>query len=339
MMNDSTPFSNVIEALLDHSRPFHTKYLHRFSDMEPEDFSSLKKIWSRVHIERKITLLEDLEELEEHETTVVFDELAKFALNDENASVRVSAIKILWESPDIKLIPRLIDLMENDPDRLVRAEAVSALGIYVYKGELEEIPSETYAHIGDKLLKILMDPNDSNIQRCALESLGFSMRQDVRYHIQKYFESNDIEWMKSALIAMGRSADTRWEKPIINMFNHPNADIRFEAIRAAGELELSSAREPLLNLLTQTNDLDDDTLAAVVTSLSHIGGDEVHEALEDLLERTHDDVMTDHIEESMEYLDFVDGLPELNLFDFESQDKDDFYLIEDLSEEMKDDET
>ena len=58
-------FKEVIAALLDNNRPFSPRYLHQFSDINSNDLDALKKIWLQIEINRRVALLEDLEELSE----------------------------------------------------------------------------------------------------------------------------------------------------------------------------------------------------------------------------------------------------------------------------------
>lgn len=329
-------FSKVIDALLDQNHPFPAKYLHLFSDIAPEDLNNLKIIWNQVDSLRKASLLEDLEELEEVDTIVVFDDVARIALDDINPRVRAAAIRILWESPDVKLIPIFINLMKNDQDANVRAEAASALGIYVYKGELEEIPSEKNEILMDQLLKTLEGTDTPVVRRHALEALSYSNHPDVVRYIKKSIDSDEKDWVISALFSMGRSANQKWEKHILKKITDTDTEILCEAIRAAGELELTSARKLLLDMLDEPEDLEDEIRIAIITALSHIGGENVRKSIEGLLENADDDEIK-IIEEALEYLEFVDGLPELDMFEFEPENEEDFLILDDLTKDENDD--
>ena len=61
----------------------------------------------------------------------------------------------------------------------------------------------------------------------ALESLGYSSRPDVIKLIESALQRTESEWQASALTAIGRSADERWE----------DAERHFErALRTANEI-------------------------------------------------------------------------------------------------------
>ena len=307
-------FQQVIDALLNETRPFPPVYLHSFSDINPRELSALKHIWPEVSAKRRQALLEDLEELAEVDTLVSFEDVAKMALKDENPKVRSSAIRLLWEIQDKKLIPVFINLMKNDPEVEVRATASTGLGVFVYLGEIEEIPPSMLTNIEDSLLAVTQGKDEVLVRRRALESLGFSSRAEVPDLLRSAFENSQAEWKESALFAMGRSADQSWEKSVLSELNNSNDSIRAEAIQAAGELELASARYPLLQILS--DDLESDEVwAATVWSLSQIGGEAVRSTLEHLIEETEDPDEVDFLEEALDNLSFTEDMALFNMLE------------------------
>jgi HEAT repeat protein len=316
----NVPFQTVIAALLDESNIFPPTYLHRFSDINKEDLHALKKVWLQANPARRQALLEDLEELAESDTVVSFDDLALYALNDPEPGVRTVAIRLLWEDQDLKLVPLFINMMENDADPMVRAAAASALGLFVYLGELEEIPAETLRSVEDNLLRTTSGADHPIVRRRALEALGYSSRPEVPSLIQSGYDSGDTEWLSSTLFAMGRSADPRWEAPVLQMLHHPDSRVQVEAVRAAGQLELASARMPLLDLLDEEmrEELDDDVFIAAIWSVSQIGGETIRETLERLLESTEDDDEADYIDRAIENLSFTEDFGIFEMFDFDA---------------------
>jgi len=298
-------FNQVLTALLDNSRPFPPRLLHSFSDISDEDLNSLKNIWPQVETGRRTTLLADLESLQEADTLLNFDDFSRFALSDENEGVRANAIRLLWESEDSHLVPVLIHLLQHDPSDLVKAAAATGLGKFVYLGELDEIPRNLLAEIEDALVMALKTPTSKEIQRKSLESLGFSGRGEVKEFIQKAYKEKDSRWISSALFAMGRSADRCWEQQVSEMIDHHDDEVRTEAVRAAGELELVSLRDALIQKATDGNEIWDVRMAAI-WSLSQLGGEDARETLEDLLEKAEDDEEADILEEALENLSFTD---------------------------------
>lgn len=298
-------FKNVVGALLDQRHTFLPKYLHSFSDISPENLAAVKKIWDKVDPTRRIALVADLEPILDADTLLCFDDFALFALGDPEALVRSHAIRLLWESEDSHLIPNLSYLLQHDPSDEVRAAAASALGKFVYLGELGEIPANLLKEIEELLLGVIQTSKRSEIQRKALEALGYSSRNEVTLLIHKAFKEKDTRWLSSALFAMGRSADRQWENQVLEMIDHYDEDVKTEAIRAAGELEVVNARETLIEKATDESE-NWEVRAAAIWSLSQIGGEDARDALEDLLEKSSDEEEADIIEEALDNLSFTD---------------------------------
>ena len=318
----AVPFTEVLVALKDESQPFHPKYLPRFSDINTRDLSALKKTWGSVSVTRKANLLQDLEDLSDSETVVCFDDVAKLGLSDPNADVRALAARLLWESEDVSLIPVFQKMMEKDPDPIARAAGAAALGRFVLIGEIDELQPETHQQVEDSLLLVCTGKDAPKIRQSALESLGFSRREEVPILIQKALYTNEIPWLASALFAISRSLDYRWEKQILDFMKHPDDEIRFEAIRAAGELELASASQPLIDIL-ESGEEDGDNRLAGIWSLSQIGGDDAKVALDAALENCEDDEEAEYIEEALYNLNFNQSLQLAELLDLPIEDIDD----------------
>ena len=309
------PFKQIIVELLDTSKPFSPTHLHRFSDIDPADLAALHIAWPNMDPERRINLLQDLEDLADTDTVVSFDDLARFALEDPEPKVRGVAIRLLWETNDEKLIPIYIKMMKTDPDELVRAGAATGLGLFVFLGELEEIQGPNYKKVFTSLLAVYHGQDKPIVRRRAVESLGFSSHEEVPAIIKEAYASPDKDWQASALFAMGRSADERWEKQILAKLDSPEADVQLEAVRAAGELELQSARKTILDLLKKPEELDVDLRGAAVWAISQVGGQGVRERLEKLAEAADDEDESYFIDEALDNLDFKEGVGSFGIMD------------------------
>ena len=327
-MAQNAPFQTVVDALLDNSTPFPPRYLHRFSDIAPADLTLLMKEWPRISTKRKHTLLEDLEELAETDTLTSFDDMSRPLLKDADPQVRIRAIRLLWESEDAKLIPIFLKIMNEDTDAEARAAAANALGLFVYQGELEKIPTELHHRIEDALLKVYNSSDETLVRRRALESLGYSGRDEVIPLIEAAYHDKNPDWVVSALFAMGRSSDERWKKQVLSQLHAPDEDVRSEAIHAAGELELAAARPILLDSLADEEDLE--LRRELIWALSKIGGEGVRDRLDEILEAEEDDEEADFIEEAMDNLSFTEDMSQFDLFDV---DPDAEMREEDLDEE------
>jgi HEAT repeat protein len=206
-------------------------------------------------------------------------------------------------------------MLRNDPDLNVRVEAANALNLFVDLGELEEISEDIYHQVEDALLASAASEDDARVRRAALESLGYSGRPEVATLVESAFHRQDPNWQTSALIAMGRSADERWDEPVTRSLVHVDDRIRKAAVQAAGELSLASARPILLKMLGAEEDAD--ILASVIWSLSQIGGEDVRTYLENLLDQLEDDDQIAFLEEALDNLAFTEDLDRFDLFAYD----------------------
>jgi len=316
-------FEEVREALLNKDAPFPASLLYFFSDISRADLKKLEAVWHQVWTERRRGLLEDMETMAEKDTLLFFDHVAVMCLEDEDPVARATAIRLLWQSEDEDLVPKLITLLKEDPQDIVRAAAATGLGIFVYLGELEEIDESLYDDILKALINVHLGSDERLVRRRALEALGYASHPEVPGFIQHAYETNQEEWLQSALFAMGRSYDQRWRKDVIRMFDHPDAVIRYEAVRAAGELELEEVRDLLFDMLEEGIG-DDDIYFAVIWSLSKIGGQGVRQAIETSLEDSEDEEEIQLLEEALENLDFTEQVNTFDMMTIEEEDPDEW---------------
>ncbi|UYN89007.1 MAG: HEAT repeat domain-containing protein [Anaerolineales bacterium] len=318
---DQLSFSDVLAALQDEKTPLAPRYLYRLSALEPADLAALLPVWQQLSAARRVAVLEDLEMLAESNTVMDFDSVNEMALTDEDARVRVVAIRGLWATEQPALIGQLVQILQTDKDMDVRAQAAAGLGRFVYLGEVGEISAAAQQEAEAALLEVLHGDEDPLIQRRALESMGFSSRPEVAELIENAFDGGEEEWVSSALFAMGRSADERWGPQVMHSLADPNMEISREAAKAAGELELSEARPGLFDLL---QDEESEVRLAAAWALSQIGGNGIADALEEMIERAEDEDEIDLLESAIENLAFANEMDELNLLDFSPEDLEDF---------------
>jgi HEAT repeat protein len=332
-MPKKIPFSQVVTALLDNNAIFPPQYLQRFNDLDKADLKALATTWPKIEPSRRRALLEDLEDLTDADTLMLIDDVAQLGLEDPEAGVRVVAIRILWESADLNLVPYLLRTLEKDPSPEVRCEAASALGNFIYLGELEEINAKVHHQIEDHLLKVTQGEDVPAVRQRALEALGFSSRDEVHALIQKAYDSREADWMASALFAMGRTYDQTWEPAVRREMRSPSAKVQLEAVRAAGELNLEPARRALLDML-EDEGTDSEIRGAAIWSLSQIGGEEVRETLETMLEETDDEEEVELLETALENLSLTEQVqPAMDFFNIDLDNKDHYTGVVDLEKE------
>jgi HEAT repeat protein len=327
------PFQEVLDALLDVDTPLSPHYLYRFSDLKPDEIQDLNKIWEQIPTWRRKALLEDIEQLFVDDFLLSFEAICRIGLTDADPNIRFLSLRSLFEYDVKDMVSVFLNLLATDENADVRAAAASALGKYIYAGEVEELDPKTLRLIEDRLLSVYQSSDTTLVRRRALEALGFSSRKELPELIEKAFNTQESEWLVSALFAMGRSCDKRWQEPVVKMLNHVLPDIRVEAARAVGEIEIADASDSLIELL------EDDTAEvrlAAAWSLSQIGGQDAQEALNLMLASTdvHDEA--EFIESAIDNLIFNQSVQFYGIMDFPKGDDDfdyDDYALDNYDDE------
>ena len=119
---------------------------------------------------------------------------------------------------------------------------------------------------------------------------------------------------------MGRSLDHQWNPIVIHELENMNPRIRFEAARAAGELQLRDAVQALGEL---TRDVEVEVQEIVIWALGEIGGEDAREILAKLLKRAKGE-RAELIDESLANAELVDDIAEFDLL-----------ATDDLEDELK----
>jgi len=171
-------------------------------------------------------------------------------------------------------------------------------------------------------LAILEGKDPDEIRRRSLEAISYSSREEVKEHILKAYESDQEEWVASAIFAMGRSLDSDYGDMVFEHLDHTSPKVRLEAVRACGELSLEDAVPIILDLLDDLPDIRE----AAILSLSQIGGEDAGPALQGLLDDEVTDDEIDLIQGALERLDFLEEGVNLSLFDLPFDDGEDLIL-------------
>lgn len=311
-------FAQVLDALRNEDELFPPTYLHRFSDLSKDELQTLLAAWPAVGLNRRRALLEDLEILAEADSLLSFDDLAEALLSDSDSVIRMLAIRLLWQSDNARLVPRFLQILRTDEDYFTRSAAATALGRFIYLGEVGELDADVLDSVEEGLLNAWATDSQKLVRRRALESLGYSSRPEVPGLIEQAAgRENDVEWLASALFAMGRSGDDeRWGQQVLQHLEHYDTDVRLEAIRAAGELGLAAARLPLLRQLRDED--DEDLRDALIWALSQIGGDGVRARLESLYDAAEADSEDESfLRDALDNLDFTEDVLHFEMFEFD----------------------
>jgi hypothetical protein len=300
------------------------------SDLGSKQAAEMAHLWHRLPLETRRDLMGRMDEEVREKFELDFLAVARIALADPDPEVRVHAIRTFWECGDPKLVEHFLRLMEHDPDATVRAAAAVALGAFVERAELEEIPAAAGERIAARLIAVIRGGDALEIRRGAVESLGYSSNPQVRSILETAYADKEERLRAGALMGMGRSADTYWSGIVFEELRNRSPLLRAEAARAAGGLGLRKAVARLIELL---EDVDENVRGNAIYSLGELGGEAARAALEKM-QAESSGAEWEKIEMALENAEFQESLGELPLLDVEAEEEEeDLDLEEELDDE------
>lgn len=313
-----SPIEGVLHRLETEDRLPPKEDLTDLSDLSLEDFELLQSSWDKIPAQTRKSLLESLGRLADEDIMLSFEVINRFALEDADHEVRCIAIRNLWESEDHRLVPMFIEALTRDSSTKVRSAAAKALGAFVLLGENRRISRGRLDEVETALVSSFQSEAEGEILGNCIRSLGYSSNEIVRDLILEAYQSSEEDMIQAALLAMGRSANSQYAEYVLAHLYNPAPNLRFEAVVAAGELEIQEAIPNLSDLL---DDADIRIRHAAIWSLSQIGGKQAKQILLDLLESNLDEEENRLVEDALSNLDFVHDTRQLLKFGFdENQD-------------------
>ncbi len=278
--------------------------LYYLSNLDAEETERVREIWSDLAEDLRLGLTSRLMKMAEADFTLNFGAIFRIAMEDRSAGVRKVAIEGLWEDEDVRLVPRLAERLREDQSADVRAAAAESLGRFILLGELQKIRPKPHRVAYQALTDAYQaDDEDLEVKRRALESLAYVCNETVIASIHEAYASPQEKLRISAVFAMGRSADTRWEHKAKQELFSINPEMRYEAARACGELQISETVSMLEEL---TEDTDAEVQEAAIWALGQIGGDKAREILERYCQ-VSDEALRSAAESALNELEFLHG--------------------------------
>jgi hypothetical protein len=200
------------------------------------------------------------------------------AMNDEVAGVLLSILENAGEADE------------------VRGSAAIALGPVLEDGdtqgfdelEVVSIAEETYRRVR-QALRALFDATHvpDEVRRRVLEA---SVRAPERWHpeaVRTAWASADKAWKTTALFGMGFLPG--FEEQILSALDGPDADLRYEAIVAAGRRAVDAAW-PHIERIVASGPADKDLLLAAIDAAPGIRPEDTPALLEDLEDSPDQDI-------------------------------------------------
>lgn len=246
------------------------------SDLSSEDRAALREVWPTLPVEQRRRIAGNLVTLAEDNIELDFRHVFLMSLEDSDSQVRLSGIEGLYEDESRVLLLKLLAMLKSDPDDQVREAVAKALGRFTYLAECEKLGSQADA-LRSALLASASDQKESrDVRRRAIEALGnYHNDKEIQALIAESY-SRGGKPAESAVFAMGRSMDERWQQIVMDELESDHPAMRYEAARAAGEMTLEDALPFLVRMI---EDADTEVRLAAVWALGQIGGKPAAEAL------------------------------------------------------------
>ncbi len=268
----------TIAELANSDKPLINSRLAALSNLKLEELETFKRSWTALEPKRQRQIIHRLVELAEDNLELNFDSIFKYCLRDPDAEVRSTAIEGLWENEEASLISPLINLLEQDSSTEIQATAATALGKFAMLAEHKKLRACHVAKILDALLAVMNDTNKPvEVRRRALEAAAPLSIPQVKTAIMEAYQGHDLKLRISAIYTMGKNCDPCWLPILLKELSSPDAEIRYEAAGACGELEEEEAVSYLIKLVS---DPDIDVQMAAMRALGKIGGVRAKKCLE-----------------------------------------------------------
>lgn len=294
-------FEEQLARLGDLSRPLAHAELKGLSNLGPEMLKVFWQHWREFPGERRVAIVQDLDELAEDNVDLDFRPVFRACLSDPDPAVRAAAVAGLWEDESMPTMERLIGLITDEAGP-VRAAAVMALAPFAYRAELGELGDDAANRLQQALLNAAIDPDQPlEVRRRAVESLGyFAGSREAQAEIGRAYAHPEVLMRESAVLAMGRSMRPTWFPYIERELKSPAPGLRYEAARAVGELG-EEGRGLLPALLPLVDDEDTEISLAAIWALGQVGGPSAKRLLQRLA-RSKDDTRSQAANEALEEL-------------------------------------
>src|SRR2546423_5505726 len=215
-------------------------------------------------------------------------------LTDPDEETRAAILDEISLDMDDETAQALLDIAASDAGEEARDRAIVALGPVIeecgdeymegaidFGPEMEPpVSRETFVSIVARIRGLYSDEKQPKLlRRRAFEVLIRDPQPWHREAIQEHFASADDDWRRTAVFAMGHI--TGFEREIAATVETAEEPLLFEAVRAAGQMEVSAAA-PRIRALAKSGDADLDTRIAAIYALPHVDPDsfELLESLE-----------------------------------------------------------
>ncbi len=252
-------------------------------------------------------------------------------LTSPDEETRAAAREELGQEMNDEVARQLLDLVTGDAGADARADAIVAFGPVIEGCSMDfdeeeddpelpydtEVSRETFDLITTRIRSLYDDESQPKIvRRRAFEVLIRDPRPWHIMEVRRHFGSSDAEWKRTAVFAMGLIPG--FDEEMVSTLEKGDGELLFEAVRAAGLMELSRAASRIRELAL-SRDTELDLRLEAIFALPNVDSD-CFGILEDLT-RESDANVAEAAEEALEELEFRARLNE-QAGDQEDDDED-----------------
>lgn len=274
------------------------------SNLLDDDLLRMRMLWPKLALTVRRELLTLLEEISKADFAMDFTAIFRLALADGDADVRAEALRGLDEDEDVRLVPELVRILRHDPSAAARQAAAEGLGRFVLLGELEKIRPDPFRKAVQALQACYTDSaEEMRVRQRSIEAMAYTGDYGVPAMIKSAYTDGDATMRRSAVVAMGRSADDTWGVLVQRELVSPDPRMRLAAVRACGELQLRAAAQDIVGL---TDDVSVEVQATALWALGQIGGTLALRTLQRFA-RGDDEDLAAAAEEAVQELEFLYG--------------------------------
>lgn len=266
---DAGRIAPTIQAIVEGD--FSRSRLAALSDLDRSRVAYLRQHWLDIPPTERHALLLALAELADESIEFNFNRVFRVALADSDPVIRQLAIGDLWEDNGEDLSQTFLSILRNDASDDVRATAADALSAVIdaiAEGSSRALDREELIQLFSEIIE---DPGESPIVRRRALGAVAAFADDPRIPelIRLSLDEDDQTLVAGAIYAIGRTASVRWLSDLADFFQSEDAELRFEAARAAGLI----GDEDVVPLLADlVYDADSEVRAAAIDALGSIGG-------------------------------------------------------------------
>ena len=283
----TAPLDKFIAGLL--AGEVDTHSLTGVSDLSRLQMKQLRSTWPEANEPSRLAATRlALEQAREH-LDLDFRRFFQVALTDTMADVRVLAIAGLTDDDSQSMAEEIMRLAGADSSLDVRA---AALGWLVDHADSFVDDNHSASIAGQYAALVIglaaLEDLPTAVRARAIEAVGtIPQTIETRALINNAWEHGDAAYAVAALLAISHSREARWRSLVRPLLDSDDADIRFGALRALGEIGTSDDVEEIAPLV---QDDDIDVQIAAIVALGEIASPGAIRILRNLMNDGTDDV-------------------------------------------------